>query len=232
MSQAKPYRSIGLDVGGVRDRAVPPQPAVLDRHVHAPLVPSYYRATRERCWTPSSWAPVLTGWRPPLLLARAGHRVVVYEGAAALGGGCRTAELTLPGYRHDVCSAVHPLVLASPFFQQRRPGRPGGQDAHPACSFCPPAGRRPGRRRPGAVEDTASALGPDAKAYRQLFGPLVPGIRKAIPTILGPLRSAPAHPWLWPGWLFPGCSRRRGWPACSKPKRRERWWPAPPPTRC
>src|SRR5580698_8495932 len=52
-----------------------------------------------------------------LVLARAGLAVDVYEAADEPGGGCRTAELTLPGFRHDVCSAVHPLLLASPAFR-------------------------------------------------------------------------------------------------------------------
>ena len=54
-----------------------------------------------------------------LTLARAGLAVEVYEAAAEPGGGCRTAELTLPGFRHDVCSAVHPLLLASPAFHAK-----------------------------------------------------------------------------------------------------------------
>ena len=51
-------------------------------------------------------------------LAAAGLSVTVVEGADLAGGGCRTEELTLPGFRHDVCSAVHPMVLVSPFFRQ------------------------------------------------------------------------------------------------------------------
>ena len=91
-----------------------------------------------------------------LTLARAGHRVVVYEGAAALGGGCRTAELTLPGFRHDVCSAVHPLVLASPFFRSVDLAGRGVRMLAPAVAFAtrwtaagrPPFGAR-SRIRPG-----------------------------------------------------------------------------------
>jgi phytoene dehydrogenase-like protein len=162
------------------------------------------------------------GLAAALTLARAGHRVVVYEGAAVLGGGCRTAELTLPGYRHDVCSAVHPLVLASPFFQSVDLAARGVKMLTPPVAFAHPLDGGRAAVVGGAVEDTAAALGPDAKAYRQLFGPLVPGIRQVIPTI----------PWLPLAWRFPGCSRRRGWPVCSKPKKRERWWPAPPPTLC
>src|SRR5215467_14204521 len=56
------------------------------------------------------------GLAAALTLARAGLEVTVIEGAATPGGGCRTQELTLPGFRHDVCSAVHPLAAASMFF--------------------------------------------------------------------------------------------------------------------
>jgi phytoene dehydrogenase-like protein len=144
------------------------------------------------------------GLAAALTLARAGHRVVVYEGAAVLGGGCRTAELTLSGYRHDVCSAVHPLVLASPFFQSVDLAARGVKMLTPPVAFAHPLDGGRAAVVGGAVEDTAAALGPDAKAYRQLFGPLVPGIRQVIPTILGPLRSAPAHPLATARLALPG----------------------------
>jgi phytoene dehydrogenase-like protein len=57
------------------------------------------------------------GLAAALILARAGLTVQVFEGAAEAGGGCRTASLTLPGFAHDVCAAVHPLAAASPFFR-------------------------------------------------------------------------------------------------------------------
>jgi phytoene dehydrogenase-like protein len=144
------------------------------------------------------------GLAAALTLARAGHRVVVYEGAPVVGGGCRTAELTLPGYRHDVCSAVHPLVLASPFFQSVDLAARGVTMLAPPVAFAHPLDGGRAAVVGGAVEDTARDLGPDAKAYRQLFGPLVPGIRQAIPTILGPLRSAPAHPLATARLALPG----------------------------
>jgi phytoene dehydrogenase-like protein len=59
------------------------------------------------------------GLAAALTLAGAGLHVQVFEGAAEPGGGCRTAELTLPGFAHDVCSAVHPLAASSPFFRAR-----------------------------------------------------------------------------------------------------------------
>ena len=57
------------------------------------------------------------GLAAALTLARAGHAVEVYEGAPTLGGGTRTEEVTLEGFRHDVCAAVHPTLVASPFFR-------------------------------------------------------------------------------------------------------------------
>src|SRR3954470_13116958 len=57
------------------------------------------------------------GLAPAILLARAGRRVVVYEADTTIGGGCRSAALTLPGFVHDVGSAVHPMAVASPFFR-------------------------------------------------------------------------------------------------------------------
>ncbi len=56
------------------------------------------------------------GLAAAVTLARAGLTVEVFEGADEPGGGCRSAELTLPGFTHDICSAVHPLAAASPFF--------------------------------------------------------------------------------------------------------------------
>ena len=57
------------------------------------------------------------GLAAAIVLAGAGRKVIVYEGADTIGGGCRSAELTLPGFTHDVCSAVHPFALASPLFR-------------------------------------------------------------------------------------------------------------------
>ena len=65
------------------------------------------------------------GLAAAVTLAAAGLRVHVIEGAATPGGGCRTEELTLPGFRHDVCSAAHPLALASPFFRRFGPAARG-----------------------------------------------------------------------------------------------------------
>ncbi len=86
------------------------------------------------------------GLAAAIMLGRAGLAVRVIEGAETPGGGCRTAELTLPGFRHDICSAVHPLAAASPFFTQLDLPSLGATLATPKptgdCS-----GRSCGRRR-------------------------------------------------------------------------------------
>src|SRR5579863_7746858 len=78
------------------------------------------------------------GLAAALTLARAGLAVDVYEGGATAGGGCRTEELTLPGFRHDVCSAVHPLLVASPFFRRTDLAARGVELIHPPVAFAHP----------------------------------------------------------------------------------------------
>src|SRR5260370_31764791 len=78
------------------------------------------------------------GLAAAVTLARAGLAVDVVEGAGVPGGGCRTAELTLPGFRHDVCSSVHPLAAASPFFQQANLAAHGVRLRFPRVAFAHP----------------------------------------------------------------------------------------------
>ena len=112
------------------------------------------------------------GLAAAVTLAAAGLRVQVIEGAATPGGGCRTEELTLPGFRHDVCSAAHPLALASPFFRRFGLEERGVRFAAPEVVIAHPldGGRAAVVTRP--VPDTAAGLGADAAAYRRLLGPL------------------------------------------------------------
>ena len=78
------------------------------------------------------------GLAAAITLAQAGRSVLVLEAAEAIGGGTRTAELTLPGYRHDVCSAIHPLALASPFLRALPLARHGLAFAHPEIPLAHP----------------------------------------------------------------------------------------------
>jgi len=134
------------------------------------------------------------GLAAAVTLARAGLAVHVIEGADTPGGGCRTQELTLAGFHHDVCSAVHPLAAVSPFFQAMDlPGR-GVTLRTPKVAFAHPLdGGRAGAVA-GSVDETAAGLGRDAAAYRRLLAPLVRDAGLTLPDILAPLRSVPSHP--------------------------------------
>jgi phytoene dehydrogenase-like protein len=134
------------------------------------------------------------GLAAAVTLARAGLAVEVYEGADEPGGGCRTAELTLPGFRHDVCSAVHPLLAVSPFFRGLDMEKRGVRLCEPPVSFAHPldGGRAAAVFR--SVDETAARLGADAGRYQRLIGPPVRDFEKILPTILAPMRTVPRHP--------------------------------------
>ena len=101
------------------------------------------------------------GLAAAVTLARAGLSVHVIEGAATPGGGCRTEELTLPGFRHDVCSAVHPLADASPFFTGTDLAAHGVRLLTPKVAFAQPLDGGRAAAAHGSVDETAGGLGPD-----------------------------------------------------------------------
>ena len=113
------------------------------------------------------------GLAAAVTLAAAGLAVQVIEGEPAIGGGCRTEELTLPGFRHDVCSAVHPLAASSPFFTSIDLAARGLTLCTPKVAFAHPQDGGRAAAVAGSVEETAGGLGRDAGAYRRLLGPLV-----------------------------------------------------------
>jgi len=133
-----------------------------------------------------------------ITLARAGWRVTVYEAAARPGGGTRSEELTLPGAIHDVCSAIHPLAVGSPAFREIAAGgalsRHGLEWIHSEVPLAHPldGGRAAVLHR--SIDDTATALGRDASAYRRLFGPLVDAGFGLTDGLLSPLTVPPRHP--------------------------------------
>lgn len=134
------------------------------------------------------------GLAAALTLAERGLRVRVYESAPTPGGGCRTAPLTLDGFRHDVCASVHALARVSPFFATLDLERSGVQFAEPEIAFAHPLG---GDRAAAVYHDisrTADGLGADGPAWRRLFAPLARDAHEIWPDILGPLRSLPRHP--------------------------------------
>ena len=125
-------------------------------------------------------------------MARAGRRVVVLEAAPTPGGGCRTAELTLPGYRHDVCSAVHPMGVGSPAMRALPLEEHGVVWRHPEVPLAHPLdGTAAVLHR--SLEATASRLGDDGDVWRRLVGPLVDGGLPVLDDFLSPL-TLPHHP--------------------------------------
>jgi phytoene dehydrogenase-like protein len=134
------------------------------------------------------------GLAAALVLARAGLRVEVFEGATTIGGGCRTEELTLPGFHHDVCSTIQSMVPMSPFFTGIDLENHGVRLATPEIAFAHPLdGGRAGVVF-SDVAATARALGVDEGAYSRLMGPLVAHATSVVPTVLAPLRSLPRNP--------------------------------------
>ena len=135
------------------------------------------------------------GLAAAVTMARAGLSVHVIEGAATPGGGCRTEELTLPGFWHDVCSSVHPLASTSPFFTGTDLATFGVRLLTPKVAFAHPLDGGRAAAVAGSVDETAAELGPDGHAYRQLVGPLAQDLPLILPTVLGPLgRTLPGHP--------------------------------------
>ncbi len=128
------------------------------------------------------------GLAAAITLARAGVEVEVHEAAETVGGGLRSAELTLPGFVHDVCSSIHPLGQASPFLRRLELElewiHPDAPAAHPLDDGTAVLLER-------ELEATAEGLGRDAGAYRELVAPLVDGWRQVEGVLLGPYPVTP-----------------------------------------
>jgi phytoene dehydrogenase-like protein len=121
--------------------------------------------------------------------------VLVLEAHETVGGGTRSAELTLPGFVHDVCSAVHALVAGSPFFRGLPLEELGIELVHPPAPLAHPLDDGTAVLLERSVEATATGLGEDAEAWRRLFAPLVDSADDLLEDVLGPLRR-PRHPLL------------------------------------
>jgi phytoene dehydrogenase-like protein len=126
-------------------------------------------------------------------LARNGASVVVLEAAPTIGGGTRTAELTLPGFHHDVCSAAHPLCILSPYLSRLPLAEHGLTWIQGSASVAHPLEGEPAVILGPSLETTAAGLGRDATAYRRLIGPLLRQPQELLAEILGPAHL-PTHP--------------------------------------
>lgn len=134
------------------------------------------------------------GLAAAITLARAGRSVLVLEGKETIGGGMRTMEYVLPGFRHDVCSAVHPLGIGSPFFHDLPLHEYGLEWVFPELPLVHLlANRAVALHR--SVDETAAGLAEDGDAYRRLFEPFVADWRILLDEILRPL-GIPGRPFL------------------------------------
>ncbi|MBX2819181.1 MAG: NAD(P)/FAD-dependent oxidoreductase [Rhodothermaceae bacterium] len=122
-----------------------------------------------------------------IALARAGLSVLILEAADTVGGGMRTAELTLEGYRHDICSAVHPMGYLSPYFQQLKLENYGLEWIFPVVSVAHPLDDEPAVLLEKSVDATANNLGADRQRYRRIMQPFANRVDDLFQDMLGPL---------------------------------------------
>jgi phytoene dehydrogenase-like protein len=126
------------------------------------------------------------GLAAAITLARQGRSVTVLEATSEVGGGVRSAELTLPGFIHDVCSAVYPFGRTSPFFRAASLERHGLRWVHPLAAIGHPLDDGSAVLLEGDVDTTADHLGQDADAYRRLMRPIVRDWEGLLPDLLAP----------------------------------------------
>ena len=136
------------------------------------------------------------GLAAAIALARAGRSVTVYEANHDIGGGARSAELTLPGFIHDVCSAFHPMGAASPFFRALKLQEHGLEWIQPPAPLAHPLDDGTAVMLERSVDETVRSLGADGPAYASLMAPLVDAWSDLYDEILGPIGHVPRHPLL------------------------------------
>ena len=174
------------------------------------------------------------GLAAAIVLARAGLRVLVREAADTHGGSARTEALTLPGFAHDVCSAVHPLGIGSPFFRRLPLAAHGLEWIQPPAAVAHPLDDGTAVLLERSTAAMVGQLGPDAPAWRALMDPFVTRWEQVFAEALGPLK-VPRHPLLLARfglaalppttWSPAGCS------ATAAQGRYSAAWPRMPPSR-
>jgi phytoene dehydrogenase-like protein len=134
------------------------------------------------------------GLAAAVTLARARRSVLLIEAEQTVGGGCRSLELTLPGFLHDICSAIHPLGAASPCYRELPLAAHGLEWVFPPAEVAHPldGGEVVLLRR--SIDETAESLGVDAHAYRRLMAPIVDSWEGLQRDLLGPFSLLPGRP--------------------------------------
>lgn len=134
------------------------------------------------------------GLAAAIRLAQAGLSVVIFEAKETIGGGMRSAELTLPGFIHDICSAIHPLGIGSPFFQTLPLDQWGLEWIQPSAPLAHPFDDGTFAMLERSISATSDTLGEDARAYEKLMKPQLSNWQKISSDVLGTLRCIPRHP--------------------------------------
>lgn len=150
------------------------------------------------------------GLSAAIVLARAGRSVRVLEAGPTPGGGARSAALTLPGFVHDVCSAIHPLGAASPFFRELELGKHGVEWVHPPAPLAHPLGDGTAAILERSLEATAAQLGADERPYLKLLRPFVERWEELLPLLLAPLTPKVRSPLLLARFGVKGLRAARG----------------------
>jgi len=143
------------------------------------------------------------GLAAAITLARAGRSVLVYEANDTLGGGFRSAELTLPGFVHDICSTVQALTVVSPFFKSFLLAEHGVELIYPDAAVAHPLDDGTAAVLERSMDATCRTLGRDASAYRRLMEPLVNHADKLNADLLGPFPFPPRHPLVFAQFALP-----------------------------
>src|SRR5215510_828738 len=120
-------------------------------------------------------------------LARRGKRVCIYEANDTVGGSACSAALTLPGFVHDICSAVHPLVVGSPFFKTLSLAKYGLEFIFPPAAVAHPFDDGSAILLHRSIEQTSQQLGVDVRSYQRLLTPLIQDWEILAPELLGPI---------------------------------------------
>ena len=134
------------------------------------------------------------GFAAGIVLAQVGLSVLIVEANETIGGGARTEQLTLAGFHHDVCSAIHPMALVSPFLRALPLQEHGLEWAWSPAAIAHPLDDGSAARLVESLDETADGLGEDGPAYHRLMAPFVRRVRDLFDEILRPIRLLPHHP--------------------------------------
>jgi phytoene dehydrogenase-like protein len=134
------------------------------------------------------------GFSAAIVLAKAGLTTLILEANDTIGGGARSAALTLPGFTHDICSAIHPMGVVSPFMRTLPLAEHGLEWRYSPAAIAHPLDGGKAASMEESLDATARKLGPDGDAWRRLMGPLVKNASALFDEILRPIRLIPRHP--------------------------------------